>query len=257
MNGITEQMMAERDRLQVEYDRLGEVIHSMSVIIDYYGADVPSSPSGPAVGVTIPEEPEPDIEEPSPEVLDEVIASAVDETPTQGNLARDYKTFGERIKDGVVEVLQDGPLHRNKVLELLDARGLSPTGKFPIETLGGYVTYDPRVKKLKNPRGFWALADYEGEGHGQRSKPTEDSIDGSDSTPREVVMNRVEQLLQGRPDGVGVIGLVGQLREEGMKFGTRTPIEAVTAALVRDGRFVVESGMVTLITLSDDEGASG
>ena len=158
---MLEQMRAERSRIYQEWFRLEKVMESFDIILDYYGSDQPSF----LVGV------DPGGESTQVEALIKEVDGEPDEIEPELDLgfivsarAPVARTRRHQIVDAVVELLsEEEPLHREKVLELLQKRDDAPGGEFALETLGSYITQDSRVKKLAKPRGFWALADYEGE----------------------------------------------------------------------------------------------
>ena len=64
-------------------------------------------------------------------------------------------TFREGITEAMRDVLKDGPLHRNAILERIQERSIHVGGG--IRTVGAYLSVDHRFKNVG--KGIWALAE--------------------------------------------------------------------------------------------------
>ena len=66
------------------------------------------------------------------------------------------RTYTDILTDAIVEVLEiEQPLHRNLILERVQAKGVHVAGLEPVKSLGAHLSADPRFKNVS--RGIWAL----------------------------------------------------------------------------------------------------
>ena len=84
---------------------------------------------------------------------------------TDSDEADAARTYTDILTEAIVEVLErEQPLHRNAILERVQAKDVHVAGVEPVKSLGAHLSADPRFKNVS--RGVWALVDY-GENQGE------------------------------------------------------------------------------------------
>ena len=67
-------------------------------------------------------------------------------------------SHGSEVTNAMYKILlAERPLHRTKILEKVQAWGIYVGGNTPVNSLGSYLSQDPRFKNIG--RGLWTLAD--------------------------------------------------------------------------------------------------
>lgn len=167
---LCEELKKGWDRLEVERHRIETVQDALQVLMEHYGMSDGREHSTP--------EPE----------TDRVVLRERLTFDNPDLSVRLEKTKPQIVTDAVVDALtNEQPLHRDRILEILEEKGVAPSGKFPMESMSQYVSKDDRIQKLRNPKGHWALADYVAPTGVRPPMPTEEEVDAFvDQKYREV-----------------------------------------------------------------------
>ena len=96
------------------------------------------------------------------------------------------------VTDAIADILtEEGkPLHRSVILERIQAKGIYVGGHKPVNTLGSYLSLDPRFMVVG--RGVWALVDSpkesdESEHSGSRPNPMLDGLGNAASKVHSII----------------------------------------------------------------------
>ena len=90
-------------------------------------------------------------------------------SPAPDGVTRDFwavrhakGSLSQEVTDAILEILgaeRPMPMHRKKIMEMVEAKGIVLGGKVRIRTLSSYLSNDRRFVNVKKNSGVWALAD--------------------------------------------------------------------------------------------------